>query len=298
MTDRPSRLKIAVAIATAGRREQLLNTLCVFAAQTRPADTILVCPASDDDMPSGTSPVLALATVVRHPVKGSCAQRNALISAAHGHDVIAFFDDDFYPDSQYLARVERAFLASPGLVGVTGKVLADGATTRGISHADAEAIRRQPHADQPSPALPAYGLYGCNMAFRLETIVRHNVRFDENLPLYGWLEDTDFSRQVAPYGDLLRDESLRGVHLGIKNGRTSGVRFGYSQVANPIYLWRKGTLTGQRALVQLSRNVLRNLAKVLTPEPWIDRRGRMRGNLAAMRHLATGRLDPRFVQKL
>src|SRR6202040_3955084 len=97
-----------------------------------------------------------------------------------------------------------------------------------------------------------YGTYGCNMAFRLKPIVSHNVVFDDNLPLYGWQEDIDFSRRVLPYGRIVRSKSLRGVHLGIKLGRTSGVRFGYSQIANPIYLTRKGTMSRKHARTIIS----------------------------------------------
>ena len=68
------------------------------------------------------------------------------------------------------------------------------------------------------------------------------VRFDENLPLYGWAEDVDFCRQLATYGRIVENARTTGVHLGSNSGRTSGVCFGYSQIANPLYLWRKGTL--------------------------------------------------------
>ncbi len=99
-------------------------------------------------------------------------------------------------------------------------------------------------------------------------------------------------------GRIVRDSNLSGVHLGVKGGRTSGVRFGYSQIANPVYLWRKGTLHLDRALGQIARNVAANLRKSLKPEPWADRRGRVRGNFRAFYDLLRGRLDPRRVREL
>jgi len=34
------------------------------------------------------------------------------------------------------------------------------------------------------------------------------------------------------------------------------------------------------------------------PEPWVDRRGRVRGNLMAFRDLLRGRLDPRRILEI
>ena len=42
------------------------------------------------------------------------------------------------------------------------------------------------------------GNMGCNMAFRFSAL--RNVRFDERLPLYAWLEDHDFRGQVERRG--------------------------------------------------------------------------------------------------
>ena len=80
-----------------------------------------------------------------------------------------------------------------------------------------------------------------------------------------------------------------------KSGRSPGVRLGYSQVANPIYLARKGTMAWPLARTHMSRNMLANTARTLRPEPWVDRRGRLKGNLLALWDLARGRLDPRRI---
>ncbi len=130
------------------------------------------------------------------------------------------------------------------------------------------------------------------MAVRLTPVHAHGLRFDENLPLYGWLEDVDFSRRVAPYGRIVKNWRMKGVHLGNKRGRTSGVRLGYSQVANPIYLLSKGTVSLNFAFIQLSRNLLANFAKVIRPEPWVDRHGRVFGNVLGFFDLVRGRLHP------
>jgi hypothetical protein len=136
------------------------------------------------------------------------------------------------------------------------------------------------------------------MAFRVDPIRLNSIIFDENLPLYGWLEDIDFSGQLTHHGLIVKTKSLRGVHLGIKLGRTSGVRFGYSQIANPIYLTRKGTMSRKHARTIMSRNIAANFIRSLYPEKWIDRRGRLKGNVLALIDFAVGRSSPRRILEL
>ena len=57
-------------------------------------------------------------------------------------------------------------------------------------------------------------------------------RFDENLPLYGWLEDVDFCRQLARYGRIVKNIRLIGVHLGSK-GDAEPAEFGSDTLQIP-----------------------------------------------------------------
>ena len=130
------------------------------------------------------------------------------------------------------------------------------------------------------------------MVFRMAPIRAGHVRFDEAMPLYGWQEDVDFCRRLAPSGEIVSSDALRGVHMGAKRGRTSGVRLGYSQIANPIYLTRKGTVTGRWAFNLMWRNCAANVAGSLRPQGLVDRRGRLKGNLMAAADFVRGRLSP------
>jgi hypothetical protein len=134
------------------------------------------------------------------------------------------------------------------------------------------------------------------MAFRAN--VFGTLQFDERLPLYGWLEDYDFSSQVRRRGPIVSSSILGGVHLGVKSGRTSGVKFGVSQVVNPCYLYFKGTMPGLDAARLLMRPLLKNIMKVFYPEPYIDRRGRLWGNLLGIASVLSGRVDPGMILKL
>jgi GT2 family glycosyltransferase len=293
-------LRIIVGIATAGRREVLTKTIELLARQTCLPATLIICPVRTDDVNLELLEQFPAPTRIVTGATGSSAQRNLLLSAAGDADIIAFFDDDFFAERNYLANLETLFLRYPDVVAVSGECLEDGAPGPGLSIKEGEEIlhsKAKTFAGSEQPT-NTYGTYGCNMSFRLDTIRRNDLLFDENLPLYGWQEDIDFSRRLARYGRMISSQKLLGVHLGIKIGRTSGVRLGYSQIANPIYLLRKGTVTSEYVRSLLWRNITANLLRTLRPEPWIDRKGRLKGNVIALIDLATGRLSPRRILEL
>ncbi|HET8936982.1 MAG TPA: glycosyltransferase family 2 protein [Polyangiales bacterium] len=292
-------MQIKVGIATAGRRAMLTQTLEQLGLQKRLPDEVILCPSTPEDCDEAALARLPYACrVVRGP-RGLSAQRNAIVAACTSCDILVFFDDDFYPAADYLDNLERLFTAQPDIVGATGHVVVDGAISHGVSHDEAlEILNAHPAPGVTAKHWDVYNLYGCNMALRMAPVLQNGLRFDERLPLYGWLEDVDLSRQIARYGRLIKTRALAGVHLAIKNGRNSGLRIGYSQIANPWYLMWKGTLAPKRALRQVSRNVAANAYHSLHPEPWVDRRGRLQGNALATWHLLLGRLDPSKVLEL
>jgi GT2 family glycosyltransferase len=287
-------VRLAVGIATIGRPALLAAVLDELGRQTRPPDRIVVCAPSADDV-AGIS---ADHVVVIIGPRGLTRQRNAIIDQLDDCHLLQFFDDDFVPATTYLAEIERAFTADPGVAMITGEVIADGIIGPGFDIDEARRRLATSTAAGSAALEPVENGYGCNMAVRLSAVHAAQCRFDERLPLYGWLEDVDFSRQLAREGRIAKLAAARGVHLGIKQGRQSGVRLGYSQIANPIYLSRKGTCSWSRALRQMGRNIAMNLARSFNPEPYVDRAGRFTGNLKAMRDLVSGRLDPQRILEL
>ncbi len=287
------RLTITVGIATVGRREVLSATMEALSRQTRLPDRLLICPGSPEDVDLAVLARFPSNTGVVSGARGLPAQRNAILRVSLDSDVIVFFDDDFFADREYLEVLERVFLENEDIAGATGLVLADGITGPGISVADGMKILSSCRAlPSESKTTASYGTYGCNMAFRVEPIRAHGLWFDENLPLYGWQEDVDFSLRVAPFGRIVKVTGMCGVHLGIKSGRVSGIRFGYSQIANPVYLIRKGSISWKHAWRLMCRNLAANFLRCLHPEPWIDRKGRLKGNLMALADVARGRSSP------
>jgi GT2 family glycosyltransferase len=281
---------IAVVIATLGRPDVVAATVkYLLGIQTlKPAVVIVSCVTQED---AGGVAELSNVRVVTGAA-GLPAQRNAGMNAVPaGIDIVVFFDDDFVAEANWLAAAAQAFRDDPEVVAFTGLVLADGIKGPGLSFDKAVSIvERQDQAANLSRIEP-YSPYGCNMAFRLSSI--GELKFDERLVLYGWLEDRDFGAALAKRGGrFIKCGTARGVHMGVKSGRVAGDRLGYSQVVNPLYMLRKGTMTVSQVAGQIFRNITSNVAGSVRPEPFIDRRGRLRGNLKGFADVVRGRLEP------
>lgn len=289
-------LRIAVGIATKGRPAILVETLRELLRQTRIPDRVLVCYSHPSDV-EGAETIPGV-EVLQGPM-GLPHQRNAILDAAEGCDIVLFLDDDFLPAPRYVEAVAAAFEAAEDVVVTTGRVIADGMRSTGIDLAAARALLAGDHYAGSWPGVEAaWSGYGCNMAVRAAVARRHAIRFDERLPLYAWYEDIDFTRRLAQHGRVVRVLAASGVHLGAKSGRTSGLRLGYSQVANPLYLARKGSYPWNRALRSVGRHLLANAVRSARPEPHVDRRGRAVGNARALLDLLCGRIRPERILEL
>jgi GT2 family glycosyltransferase len=290
-------MKLVVIIPTADRKTQANRLLRHIELQQRPPDEVIVSAPDATHIEPHYAKNFTLSYVFGK--KGLSAQRNQAIERVlDGSDIITFFDDDFLPADNYLRLVSAAFEQHPELAVVMGHVAEDGAKTAGLSFEQGLAVLRSAEASCPTtPSVRDHvGAYGCNMSIRSRLI--GDLRFDERLVLYGWQEDIDFTSQLRRRGRVVGFNTIIGVHLGLKAGRVSGVRFGYSQIVNPIYLISKGTVPATFALELMARNIAANLARSFWPEPWIDRRGRLQGNVLAACHLMMGRIEPEYVLKI
>jgi GT2 family glycosyltransferase len=292
-------LTVVVGIPSSGRRDIISAVVPHLAHQTRKPDQLVICAPASDDVDMTALSHLPFPVQFLKSERGLCRQRNAIIDAVPNADIILFLDDDFLLAPTYIAQMERLFLKNPDVDITTGTVIADGATGPGISVDEGLALLKEiPSPEQELSPKDAYSGYGCNMAVRMSTVHICRLRFDEGLPFYGWLEDVDFSRAVSRFGRVVTSSQLLGVHLGTKTGRMSGLRLGYSQIANPIYLVGKRTMSWRHALLQMSRNLASNLIKFWSPEPWVDRQGRLKGNFLAIRHFLSGRLSPQNIRSM
>jgi GT2 family glycosyltransferase len=293
--------KLSVVVISMGRPECLFDITQNLNAQTRTPDRIVFVVTNPADVPSD------FGTVTRQPdviisAPGTCHQRNIGIETLNQTTgIIAFFDDDYLPVPTALQSIEAAFdTFGPTVAGMSGHLIADGINGPGMTNGQASQLiagHRQPKGY--SILKDTIGLYGCNMVFRADAIGQ--IRFDEDLPLYAWQEDVDFAHRVARASGkrMVLTDAFSGVHRGVKNGREArGIRLGYSQIANTWYLWQNSSLPGRFAARVALRNLVANHMRMRQSEPWIDRRGRARGNRLALCDIILRRADPQRIRTL
>jgi len=287
-------MRVAVIIATKGRPQALAELLRLLECQSQLPLLVVISATAGGDVESPIATALNLECVYGPP--GLTAQRNKGLAQINGRaDVAVFFDDDFAPAENWLEQCARLFLVEPDIAGANGVIVRDGVKGEPVSWQEARLLIARRAPDQIILSkIP--DLYGCNMAFRMSAIAE--MQFDERLVLYGWLEDKDFSRKAAKNGGLVQCNLLVGVHLGLQSGRVSGKKYGYSQVVNAWYLYRKGTLSLREATVNILKALTANAAKAVGTQGHIDRRGRLRGNLVGVAHLLSGTCRPERAAQL
>jgi GT2 family glycosyltransferase len=289
-------MRIGVVYATLGRPDIMADALGFMREQTQRPDVIVISAvAASDVMPV---PDDLNVKVVFGP-KGLTRQRNTGVEAIRDDvDAVVFFDDDYAPDPGFVAAIDAILTSNPAIAGVNGQTVADGITGPGYNFDQARQILAdfRPPPFSQAEVKPVRSLYGCNMAVRLA--MADGIVFDEALPLYAWQEDVDYSTQLARRGSLIWCNALGGVHLGVKRARLPGLRTGYSQIANPIYLRRKRTMALAHAYTLMGKNLAANIFRSFSPEPWCDRRGRLTGNFMALQDFVGGKLHPRNILNL
>jgi hypothetical protein len=235
------------------------------------------------------------ADVVTAPA-GLPTQRNVGLDALRDDiGVVIFIDDDVMLRPDFCAEALALFAREDAIVAFSGSPVLDGAISGEVRRNVAERALRA--ADKESWWTPAKHLYGCNMIVR--AAVAKQVRFDERLRGYAFLEDRDFGARCAQFGRVGYYGGCRLVHLGVnQGGRSSARRYGFSQVMNPVYLAAKGTVTRPAAARLVARWFAANIAGVVLRDDAVDRRARLRGNSQAARFLVRGHVAPEAVEEI
>ncbi|WP_084073395.1 glycosyltransferase family 2 protein [Demequina sp. NBRC 110052] len=299
MTTAHSRaLTAAIVIASANRPELLGELTARLAAQTiTPVAKILSVPTAES-LPDEIDPSWEVVTGTR----GLAAQRNAGLAALGDRaDVVLFFDDDAVVRRDFVERALEFFTAHPECVGLTGRVLLDGAASKSYGEVPLDEADRLVERSEREPLTGEFTrgrtLFGANMVFHRTKAP--GVLFDARLPLYSWLEDHDFARRLMRHGFLAHVEDCVIVHRGAASGgRTNHVRLGYSQLMNPIHLNRTGSFPLWLSAWEIFRPTAKNVVRsVIGPETsW--RRERLRGNALALRDVLRGRITPERISTL
>jgi GT2 family glycosyltransferase len=289
-------LNTTVVICSANRPDVLAETVeSLLNRQLLPPREVIISVFNEEHVHEETRTNPAVRIVVGNK-QGTCVQRNVAARQVQTQYTL-FLDDDVELAPDFIGSMERLMGDAEDAVAATGFLVIDGARTD--SGLDREAARA--YAMNYVRNLDNYDhREGQNVFVR--TRLFKNVLFDENLPLYGWLEDLDFATNIRRYGRIVMNTETCWAHIGCPGGRTNGVRFGYSQVANPFYLWRKNGTPGLANVI--FRHWLRYLvfngknALFKAPTKRNDRSGRFTGNLIALGHLMAGKLNPSYVVNL
>lgn len=291
---------LAVFISSKGRAEELGKTLESVLKQSLQPCQIILSVTDEKDLPKSAQNNFNATICVSPP--GKTVQQNRGLHLVHPRvEVIAFLDDDVELTTDYLKTVREAFQKDAGLVGLSGHVIVNGGITR------AEARERVEHLEQSKELYqkplqvvynpPTQGLYGCCMSFR-HSVFNH-IRFDERLPLYSWLEDSDIGIRAQKYGKCGVCMDARLIHLGVTSGRVSGLKFGFSQIMNPVYLASTGVLDWKEVLrIHIMKVLAANIIGLLRFDRQVDRMGRLHGNFLALGMWAKGKIEPERILTL
>ena len=238
-------LSFSVVINTYNRAPSLRQTLEGLSALDYPLFEIVVVNGPSDD---GTDAVLSDYTgrikIVRLAERNLSISRNLGIAAAAG-DIVAFIDDDAYPDPAWLDRLaegyDRAEIAGVGgpTYDYTGHTLQAHHT---VTNRLGESWIKGPESPNPTDLLcrPFSTLYpsllGTNSSFR-RAILRDIGGFDEEFDYY--LDETDLCIRLIDAGYVVR--ALKDGYIYHKflpshlRTATRTLRDRYSVIKNRVY---------------------------------------------------------------
>ncbi len=226
---------------------------------------------------------------------GSCAQRNAAFGRVSDRSgVVFFFDDDVEIEAHYVQNMLRLFEQHPAVSLASGVNVGLGAAPGSLTRLVAkDLIKARSAGPQRSGFRLARTAMGSRLAVRASLL--DSVQFDERLPLYGYLEDYDFSLQCRKFGEVVVNDECFMVHIETSVGRVGTRRRGYSEVVNPIYIYSKktGAEVG-RTLAGALKKTLQNSLRCANPND----RQQFVGNLIGWSRVITGRIDPGYMLKL
>ena len=142
------------------------------------------------------------------------------------------------------------------------------------------------------------GLYGCNMNIRRNLFEKE--QFDERLPLYSLLFETDFAFRAKKHGLVGDFIQCKAVHLQVQQGRVSEAKLGFAQVMNLVYLWNKqigapAYHVGRHIIQVTVANLVWSIFPGRDRRKGVDRAGRLKGNLIAFSYLVRGRIRPEAI---
>lgn len=200
-------MTVTVAIATRGRPEALAGCVRAVAAQTAPADELIVV----DQAPSEAARDATLgaghpaARYLEQEQRGLSASRNLALRET-ATDLLAVTDDDCAPDPGWLEAVIAAFARGPAPAAVTGPILPLGDGAPGMFVVSLR--RSEAPADHAGRVLPWAVGSGGNFAASVP-LLREGGGWDERLGAGSpgrAAEDSDLIYRLLRRGLVIRYE--------------------------------------------------------------------------------------------
>jgi GT2 family glycosyltransferase len=292
-------MKTAVILCSVNRPQVLHDTVVSLGKQAVPPIAVILSLSGVSSALPQTLDIPSVLTV--YGPLGLTKQRNAALRALPAAaEYVLFMDDDAELAPNYLASMEDLFDRRNDVVIASGVCAIDGLRiARPLGREEAvAAVEKYP---TESKTESSEGAPGCNIFVRRGAV--ESERFDERLPLSGWLEDYDFSVRCRRHGAIVCNLGTCTAHLAMQRAaRERGFLVGYSQIANSYYLWQKGTISSFGKLVIAFwlpalrinlRAVLRGAILWNSPHNMIlDHPGRVSGNVRALLDAALLRLRP------
>ncbi|MBU0730449.1 MAG: glycosyltransferase [Proteobacteria bacterium] len=187
---------ITVAIITRNRAPLLKKALDSLAAQTRPADEILIIDNASTDDTQKVVEQMAQHFPIQYVFEdkiGISSARNAALTECKG-EILAFIDDDAVADPHWLNTIDQTFLRNPQAVAVQGRTdnlfpeNLYASLVQFISQ-DMPKLRDRDGNVVKSPSM----ICSMNLAFKMNPVKNHGIFFDTSLTRG---EDRNFGHQL------------------------------------------------------------------------------------------------------
>jgi glycosyltransferase involved in cell wall biosynthesis len=193
-------LTITVIVCAYNEAPYLPACLYSLRAQTRPADDIIVINNASTDETGAAARAVPGVRVIDEPVKGLLFARETGRRAASS-DVLAYVDADCRAPISWLERIERRFVRSPKLVGVTGpyRFYDWDRTGRTLLRLYDTLVAPPTHTMVHRVCRAGAIFYGGNFAVRRDALAQIGG-FDCAIEFHG--EDTNLGRRLTPLGRI------------------------------------------------------------------------------------------------
>ncbi len=273
-------LKISLIICTYQRPNEVRRLLGALVKQSVLPEEIIIVDGSLDDKTEKITKEIErgfccrlVYILVDKAERGLTRQRNVGIKHANG-EIIAFFDDDIIPNSNYFEEIIACFDRHPEAVGVGGQITTDldwrpAATSKKPSLSvyrwenweRPDGIRWRLRklfglaSNLPPGWMPPFGhgrpsnypndgkdhkvefVIGAAYAWRKEIFTY--CLFSTYFQNYGLYEDLDFCIQASKKGSIYLCTSAQLEHYHASGGRPNQFTYGKMVVRNGWFVWRQ-----------------------------------------------------------